>query len=320
MKIGNIELKNKIIIAPLAGYTNEAYRIIMKEAGASLTYTEMISAKGLIFNSDNTWELTRINKDEHPVSLQLFGGDVEDLVKAAILIDQNTNCDIIDINMGCPVRKVLKAQSGSYLLQHVALIEDIVSSVVRAVVKPVTIKIRAGINHDNINVIEVAKAIERAGASAIAIHGRTQSDLYKGKVNLEFIKMVKESVAIPVIGNGDIKTIEDAVEMFAYTKCDAIMIGRASLGNPWFIQNLVSFFDGKNEFIEPTKNERIDMIIRHYQMLKKMKTDYIALLEMRSLSSFYLKTISGVKEYRQLLVNVKTEKEFFEILEKLRRN
>lgn len=320
MKIGNIELKNKIIIAPLAGYTNQAYRQIMKEAGAALTYTEMISCKGLIYQSDNTWDLTKISANEHPVSLQLFGGETEDLVKAAILIDEKTNCDIIDINMGCPVRKVLKAHSGSYLLQYVQLIEEMVSSVVKAVSKPVTVKIRAGINHQMINVVEVAKAIERAGASAIAIHGRTQSDLYKGKVNLDFIKMVKESVNIPVIGNGDIKTIEDAVKMLEYTKCDAIMIGRGSLGNPWFIKNLVSFFEGKNDFLAPSKEERIDMLIKHYSLLKEVKSDYIALLEMRSIAAFYLKGIMGVKEYKQLLVNAKTEDEFFEILERLRNN
>lgn len=320
MKIGNIKLNNKIIIAPLAGYTNQAYRIIMKEAGAALTYTEMISCKGLIYSSDNTWDLTKISDNEHPVSLQLFGGQTEDLVKAAILIDEKTNCDIIDINMGCPVRKVLKAQSGSYLLQYVDLIEEMVSSVVKAVSKPVTVKIRAGINHQRINVIEVAKAIERAGASAIAIHGRTQSDLYRGKVNLDFIKMVKDNVNIPVIGNGDIKTIEEAVHMLEYTKCDAIMIGRGSLGNPWFIKNLVSYFDGKDEFIEPTKDDRIEMIIKHYNLLKEVKNDYIALLEMRSISGFYLKGIAGVKEYKQLLVNAKTEIEFLEILERLRKN
>ncbi|HHX78873.1 MAG TPA: tRNA dihydrouridine synthase DusB [Acholeplasmataceae bacterium] len=320
MKIGNIKLKNKVIIAPLAGYTNQAYRMIMKEAGAALTYTEMISCKGLIYSSENTWDLTEIVDSEHPVSLQLFGGEVADLVKAAILIDEKTNCDIIDINMGCPVKKVLKAHSGSYLLQYVDLIEEMVSSVVKAVKKPVTVKIRAGINHQKINAIEVAKAIERAGASAIAIHGRTQSDLYRGNVNLDFIKMVKENVNIPVIGNGDIKTIKEALYMLEYTKCDAIMIGRGSLGNPWFIKNLVSCLEGSNEFFEPTKDDRINMIIKHYQLLKDLKGDYIALLEMRSISGFYLKGIPGAKEYRQLLVNAKTEDEFFKILERLRKN
>ncbi|MFA5482516.1 MAG: tRNA dihydrouridine synthase DusB [Bacilli bacterium] len=320
MKIGNVVLKNKVIIAPLAGYTNQAYRKIMKEAGAALTYTEMISCKGLIYSSDNTWDLTKISDDERPVSLQLFGGETEDLVKAAILIDEKTNCDIIDINMGCPVRKVLKSHSGSYLLHDVDLIEDIVSSVVKTVKKPVTVKIRAGINHQKINVIQVAKAIERAGASAIAVHGRTQSDLYRGKVNLDFIKMVKDNVSIPVIGNGDIKTIDDAVFMLKYTNCDAIMIGRGSLGNPWFIYNLVSYFENKSEFLEPTKEDRINMVIKHYNLLKEVKSEYIALLEIRSIVAFYLKTITGVKEYKQLLVNAKSENEFFKILEKLREN
>ena len=221
MNIGNVKIKNRLVLAPLAGYTNTVYRKICHDLGAGLTYTEMISDKGLLYDNDKTWDLCFIDPNEHPTSLQLFGGNIEEITKAAILIDKKTNCDIIDINMGCPVKKDLKELKRNF----VNYIEKMVRSIVDNVSKPVTCKIRLGWDHKTINHIEIAKACERGGASAICVHGRTKSDFYSGKVNLEAIKEVKENVNIPVIGNGDVKSIEDLENMLA-TGVDFVMIGR----------------------------------------------------------------------------------------------
>ncbi|MFA7051153.1 MAG: tRNA dihydrouridine synthase DusB [Bacilli bacterium] len=315
MKIGKFELKNKVIIAPLAGYTNYSYRKIMREFGASLCYTEMISAKGINFKNKRTLEMTKVEEDDHLVNMQLFGGTKEDLVKAAIYIDKYSDCDIIDLNMGCPVKKVLKAKSGSYLLKDPDNIYEIVKAVVENVSKPVTVKIRLGQIKNTINVLEVAKKIEKAGASAICIHGRTQSDLYKGKANYDYIKLVKEQVKIPVIANGDIKSIEDAEYVLDYTKCDAIMIGRSSIGNPWLIQNIVNHFEGK-ELSEPTDIERIQMVKKHYELLKNEMGEKLAILNLRSLFSRYLKGLD-VKEYKLRLMKITKEQEMNDLFKEM---
>lgn len=315
MKIGKFELKNKVIIAPLAGYTNYSYRKIMREFGASLCYTEMISAKGINFKNKRTLEMTKIEEDDHLVNMQLFGGTKEDLVKAAIYIDKYSDCDIIDLNMGCPVKKVLKAKSGSYLLKDPDNIYEIVKAVVESVSKPVTVKIRLGQTKNTINVLEVAKKIEKAGASAICIHGRTQSDLYKGKANYDYIRIVKEQVKIPVIANGDIKSIEDAEYVLDYTKCDAIMIGRSSIGNPWLIQNMVNHFEGK-ELLEPTAIERIQMVKKHYELLKDEMGEKLAILNLRSLFSRYLKGLD-VKEYKLRLMKITKEQEMNDLFKEM---
>ncbi|HNZ74362.1 MAG TPA: tRNA dihydrouridine synthase DusB [Bacilli bacterium] len=315
MKIGKFELKNKVIIAPLAGYTNYSYRKIMREFGASLCYTEMISAKGINFKNKRTLEMTKVKEDDHLVNMQLFGGTKEDLVKAAIYIDKYSDCDIIDLNMGCPVKKVLKAKSGSYLLKDPDNIYEIVKAVVESVSKPVTVKIRLGQTKNTINVLEVAKKIEKAGASAICIHGRTQSDLYKGKANYDYIRIVKEQVKIPVIANGDIKSIEDAKYVLDYTKCDAIMIGRSSIGNPWLIQNIVNHFEGK-ELLEPTAIEKIQMVKKHYALLKDEMGEKLAILNLRSLFSRYLKGLD-VKEYKLRLMKITKEQEMNDLFKEM---
>jgi nifR3 family TIM-barrel protein len=315
LKIGKFELKNKVIIAPLAGYTNYSYRKIMREFGASLCYTEMISAKGINFKNKRTLEMTKVEEDDHLVNMQLFGGTKEDLVKAAIYIDKYSDCDIIDLNMGCPVKKVLKAKSGSYLLKDPDNIYEIVKAVVENVSKPVTVKIRLGQTKNTINVLEVAKKIEKAGASAICIHGRTQSDLYKGKANYDYIRIVKEQVKIPVIANGDIKSIEDAEYVLDYTKCDAIMIGRSSIGNPWLIQNIVNHFEGK-ELSEPTAIERIQMVKKHYALLKDEMGEKLAILNLRSLFSRYLKGLD-VKEYKLRLMKITKEQEMNDLFKEM---
>ena len=312
MKIGNIELKNKLILAPLAGYTNHVYRKICYDMGAALTYTEMISDKGLLYENDKTWDLCYISEDERPVSLQLFGGNIEEITKAAKLIDQRCNCDIIDINMGCPVKKVLKSGSGSYLIKDTKYLEDMVRSVVNNVSKPVTVKVRIGWDHSTINHVEIAKAAERGGASAICVHGRTKSDFYSGKVNLQAIKEVKENVKIPVIGNGDIKTIEDLQNMLD-TGVDFVMIGRASLGNPWIFKEFNAYLN-KEEYIAPTDEEKIRFLLNHLEELVKLKGEKIAILEMRSLAAWYVKGMKHNKEFKLKLINITTVEEFKQIV------
>ncbi|HKM30342.1 MAG TPA: tRNA dihydrouridine synthase DusB [Bacilli bacterium] len=319
-KIGNVEIKNAIVLAPLAGYTNQAYRKIIKEFGAGLVYTEMISAKGLIYENDKTWELTEVSDYEHPIALQLFGGSAEDLVKAAIMIDQRSKADIIDINMGCPVKKVIKADSGVKMMLDINKAASIVAQVVKAVTKPVSVKIRAGWDQKTINCREFAQAMEKAGAAMITIHGRTKSDLYGGQVNLDYIKMVKDSVKIPVIGNGDIRSIKDALKMIEYTKVDGIMVGRGTFGNPWLIRDLVDYFSGKTTEALPTKAEKIAMIRKHFNELLAIKVEKIAVLEMRTLAAWYVKGFSYGKEFKQKLVNINTKEAMNLLIDELEKS
>lgn len=312
MKIGNIEIKNKIFLAPMAGYTNLVYREIASKLGAGLVEGEMISAKGLLYDNVKTWDMLKVGC-ESVVSLQLFGYDIDEMVKAAIILDKQSNCDIIDINMGCPVRKVINNFSGSYLLKEMEHASQMVKAIVKAVSKPVTVKIRAGWDHSSINCVEFARAMEKAGASAIIIHGRTKSDLYAGKCNLDFIKMVKDAVTIPVIGNGDVKSREDAINMLSYTGCDAIMIGRASLGNPWIFSDLNNALEGLN-YTYPSQEEKVGVMINHYENLIKLKGEMLATLEMRSLAAWYVKGFKRNKEFKVAIVNAKTKIEFYQIV------
>lgn len=312
MYIGNVKIEGKLALAPLAGYTNKVYRKICHDMGASLTYTEMISDKGLLYENEKTWKLCEIDKNEHPTALQLFGGDIDELTKAAKLIDARSDCDIIDINMGCPVKKVLKAGSGSSLLRNVEYLEKMVRSVVQNVSKPVTVKMRIGFDHNSLNYLEVAKAIERAGAKAICVHGRTKSDFYSGKVNLEAIKEIKENVSIPVIGNGDVKTVEDLDNMLK-TGVDLVMIGRASFGNPWIFEEFNAHLNNI-PYVKKTNKERIEFLLYHLSELVKLKGETIAILEMRSLASWYVKGMKNNKEFKQKLINIKTVQEFKQII------
>ena len=316
MKIGNILINNPVASAPLAGYSNLVFREMMKEHKAGLVFTEMISAKGLLYKSSKTWELTTISEKEHPVALQLFGGEIEDLKKAAILIEEKTKADIIDLNMGCPVKKVLKSNSGASLLLDKDKVYQMVKVVVDSIGLPVSVKIRAGWDHDSINCVEIAQAIEKAGASAITIHGRTKSDLYRGKVNLDYIKMVKESVKIPVIGNGDIKTVEDALEMFKYTGCDMVMIGRGILGNPWLIENIVNTLDGL-PLVKPSREEIKNKMLKHLIDLVTLKQEKVAVLEFKSIAGFYLKGFVNAKEIKSKIVNAKKSSEIIEIIKEI---
>ncbi len=309
-KIGNITINNRIVFAPMAGVSNISYRTIIKEMGAGLIYSEMISSTGITYGSKKTINLINFNEEERPISIQIFGHDTNSFVTAAKYIEENFHPDIIDINMGCPVPKVaIKSQAGSALLKNPNKIYEIVKSVVENTNTPITVKIRSGWDENNINAIEVAKKIELAGASAIAIHARTRSQGYSGTADWNIIKQVKENVKIPVIGNGDIKTIEDAKRMLETTNCDAIMIGRATLGNPWFIKECIEYVENDNIIPTPTPKEKINMIKRHYELLKQYENTNVALLEIRTHALWYLKGIPNTKEIKNKIVTCKTEEE-----------
>ena len=297
-KIGNVKISNQVVLAPMAGICNSAYRQICKEMGCGLIYAEMVSDKAITYNNRKTIDMLYMTDMERPISQQIFGSDKESFVAAAKYIEQNMHPDIIDINMGCPVPKVaVRAQAGSALLKDPIKIYDIVSSVVSSVSVPVTVKIRSGWDSKHINAVEVAKIVEKAGASAICVHPRTRSQGYSGKADWNIIKEVKQSVSIPVIGNGDIKCPEDAKKMIDETNCDAVMIGRGVLGNPWLIRNTVSYLDG-GEIALPSINDRIDMCLKHLELLKSLKSEKIACLEIRNHISWYFKGICGANELK----------------------
>ena len=315
LKIGNVEIKHPIIMAPMAGITNVAYRRLVKEFGAGLVVSEMVSDKALCYGNQKTIDMLVVGEDEHPMSMQIFGGEVETMVKAAKFVEEHSDCDIIDINMGCPVPKVaIKSQAGAALLKNPEKIYEIVSAVVKSVNVPVTVKIRSGWDNNSINAVEVAKIVEKAGASAICVHGRTRSQGYSGTVNLDIIKAVKESVDIPVIGNGDIKDIESAKRMFSYTGCDAIMIGRGVLGNPWLIKELVTYFDNGTIIDKPSYKEKIDMCFHHMDYLMKIKPEKVAVLEMRSHIAWYLKGMNGSQEVKNAIFRVTNREDIEKIL------
>ena len=320
-KVGNIKIKNKIVFAPMAGVSNISFRTIIKEMGAGLIYSEMISTMGIKYGSQKTIDLINFNETERPISIQIFGNDEDTFVEAAKYIEDNYHPDIIDINMGCPVPKIaLRSQAGSALLKNPDKIYEIVKKVVENTNTPISVKIRSGWDENSINAVEVAKKIEQAGASLIAIHARTRSQGYTGKANWDIIKKVKENVNIPVIGNGDIKTIYDAKKMLDETKCDAIMIGRATIGNPWFIKECVEYIENNKIIDPPTNIEKIDMINHHYELLKKYTSEKQALLEIRMHALWYIKGLPNIKEYKNKITSCKTEKEFKNLLNEIREN
>ncbi len=317
MKIGNVNIDNRVILAPMAGITDMAFRTICKNNGAGLVYSEMISCKGMYYGDKKTYKLIQINSEERPISVQIFGSDVEVMTT---VVEEKLNIrddiDIIDINMGCPTPKIVKNGDGSALLKDVNKIEQIVKSIVKISVKPVTVKIRIGWDKESINAIEVAKAIESSGASAIAIHGRTRQQFYSGKADWDIIKKVKKSVNIPVIGNGDIYTPEDGKRMFEYTNCDAIMIARGSRGNPWIFNRTVAYIDEGKILPEPTSLEKIQMCIAHLELLCVIKKPEIAVKEMRKHIGWYIK---GLKSSAKLRNKVNTINDKNQLIEELNR-
>lgn len=294
MYIGNVKINGKTVLAPMAGICNNAFRKIIKEMGCSLIYAEMVSDKALFYKNQKTKDMLFMENIERPIAQQIFGSDKESFVEAAKYIETVMKPDIIDINMGCPVPKVaLKSQAGAALLKNPEKIYEIVSSVVSAVSVPVTVKIRSGWDQNSINAVEVAKICESAGASAITVHPRTRSQGYSGKADWSIIKAVKESVNIPVIGNGDITDIYKAKEMLEETNCDLIMIGRGVLGNPWLIREINAYLEDGTILEKPKDIEKIDMCLKHISYLEKIKPEKLVCLEIRNHIAWYLKGIKN---------------------------
>ncbi|MDY3196203.1 MAG: tRNA dihydrouridine synthase DusB [Paracholeplasma sp.] len=304
-KIGTIEIDSNVVLAPMAGVSNAAFRVISRELGAGVVFAEMVSDKGLMYDNEKTKDLLKSLSSEHPYAQQIFGSDKESMVKAAIYIDQHTDCDIIDINMGCPVPKVAaRAQAGAALLKDPDKIYEIVKAIQEAVTKPVTVKIRTGWDDASINAVEVAKKIEQAGAKAITVHGRTRAQMYSGRANLDVIKAVKEAVSIPVIANGDVTSGKEARYVLDYTKADAVMVGRAALGNPWVFKEIDRYLKYQEETPKPSYKEIKDMIIRHADILMELKGEHLAMLQMRGQSTWYFKGLPHASHTKSLLSKV----------------
>ena len=311
-KIGNIEIKNKVVLAPMAGYSNTTFRKIIKSMGAGLIYAEMVSDKAIIYDSKKTLDMLKMSDEERPIAQQIFGNDKDDLLKAALIIEEKMHPDIIDINMGCPVKKIVSQGSGSALLKDPNKIYEIVKNLVDNLHTPVTVKIRLG--YDKINVLEVAKKIEEAGAKAITVHARTQKDFYSGNALWEYIKLVKDNLSIPVIGNGDIRSPEDALRMLKETGCDAVMIGRGVLGNPWLIRQTVDYLEKGTYEKNVPYQEKIDMMRTHLSILEKDKDEKRALLEIRSNILFYLKGMPRSKEMKNEFMKCNTKDEILNLI------
>lgn len=320
-KIGNVEIKNQVILAPMAGVSNSAFRLICKEMGASLVVAEMVSDKAIMYKSKKTLDMLYMNELERPISQQIFGSDKESFVIAAKYIYETMKPDIIDINMGCPVPKVAeRAQAGSALLKDPSKVGEIVKAVVESVPIPVTVKIRSGWDDKNINAVEIAKIIESNGAKAITIHPRTRKQGYSGLSDWNIIKQVKEAVSIPVIGNGDIKSCYDAKRMLDETGCDAIMIGRAILGNPWLIKETIDYLNNRTIPKKISIKDKIELIKKHVKYLVETKNEKVTLLEMRSHVGWYLKGEKNCKELKDKACHAKSIDELNKIIEEMENN
>lgn len=317
--IGNVEIKNQVVLAPMAGITSTTYRRICKQMGAGLVVAEMVSDKALIYESKKTYDLLKMYEDERPISQQIFGGDPDTMGRAAKIIEEYMKPDIIDINMGCPVPKVaIKNNAGSNLLKDIERAKQIVLNVVQNVSVPVTVKIRIGWDEKSINAVEMAKACEEAGASAIFVHGRTRSQGYTGNANWNIIKDVVNAVNIPVIGNGDIKSCYDAKRMLDETNCTAVMIGRGALGNPWLIKECVDYLENGKIPREVSIDEKIQMMKHHTEELIKDKNEVVGVLEMRSELMYYLKGIPNTKNIKLEICKCQTKEELLKVIDNIK--
>ena len=318
-KIANIEIGNNVVLAPMAGFCDSAFRTICKEHGAGLIYTEMVNNKAVVERNWETMEMLYMENSERPLGIQIFGTDLESFVGTTKYIAKNTECDFLDINMGCPMPKIAKKlQAGAALLKDVDRIHEILTAVVKAVDKPITVKMRTGWDNNNINAIEVAKACECAGVSAIAIHGRTREQMYTGHANWDIIRDVKKSVNTIVIGNGDVDSPQRAKEMIERTGVDAVMVGRASRGNPWIFKQIAEYLNSGEIIPPPTAIDRVEVLAEHLRRLIKLKTAKVAVREIRTHASFYLQDLPSSKEFRMKLNQMEDETAIFTLLENYR--
>lgn len=308
-QIGKHVMDNRVVLAPMAGICNSAFRLTVKEFGAGLVYAEMISDKGIVQKNEKTMNMLYIDGRENPLSLQIFGGDKDTLVEAAKYVDQHTTADIIDINMGCPVSKIIKCEAGAKLLLDPEKIYEMVAAVVDNVKKPVSVKMRTGWDLDHLYAVQNAQAVERAGGSAVAVHGRTRVQMYEGHADWDIIRQVKENVKIPVIGNGDVETPQDAKRMLDETGVDGVMIGRAALGDPWMIYRTVEYLESGELKPEPSVREKMDVCLLHFERLMALKGEHVAVREMRKHASWYLKGIRGNGKARNLINQTESAQE-----------
>ena len=315
MKIGNVELKSNVIMAPMAGITDIAYRLILEEQGAGLTSTEMVSAKGILYNNKNNKLILQTEENEHPIAVQLFGSDP--MIMTAMAEKIADDFDIIDVNMGCPVPKIVNNGEGSALMKNPKLAFQILETMSRVLKRPVTVKFRKGFDDKNVNAVEFAKMAEQAGAAAITIHGRTRAQMYAGKADWDIIRAVKEAVGIPVFGNGDIFTPEDARNMIEETGVDGVAIARGAKGNPWLIGRTIHYLKTGELLPEPSMAERKAMIIRHAGLMVKYKGEHIAIPEMRKHLAWYTAGIPGSARLRAGMNQLKTLEELITFVEEM---